>query len=277
MGSSPPLEINTLNTTRELVLNWYRENRRDLPWRSSRDPYIIWVSEIIFQQTRIEQGLNYYTRFVERFPNIESLAQASEQEVLTQWQGLGYYNRAKNLHQTARRIYFDFEGVFPSTFEALLDLKGIGDYTASMIASVCYESPSAAVDGNVYRVLSRLNNDATAIDTNLGKKHFKQLAQQLLDPQFPGDFNQGLMELGALICKPKDPQCHSCPVQSHCRALANHSQTHLPIKSPKKPVSALHMNYLFIHHSDGFYIQQRPRTGIWPGMWELVRGERRGY
>jgi len=183
-----------------LLLTWYDQNGRTLPWRGSRDPYIIWVSEIIFQQTRIEQGTGYFLRFADRFPTLDSLAGAEEDEVLRLWQGLGYYSRARNLLFTARYIRENLDGKFPEDFNTIKKLKGIGDYTASCIASICFGQTHAAVDGNVYRVLSRLFADSMSIDTQAGKLHFKKLAQQLISRERPGDFNEALMDLGATVC-----------------------------------------------------------------------------
>jgi len=252
-----------------LLLSWYDQNRRTLPWRGSRDPYIIWVSEIIFQQTRIEQGTGYFLRFADRFPTLDSLAAAEEDEVLRLWQGLGYYSRARNLHFTARYIQENFGGKFPEDFDSIKKLKGIGDYTASCIASICFGQTHAAVDGNVYRVLSRLFADSMPIDTQAGKLHFKKLAQQLISRERPGDFNEALMDLGATVCKPRSPSCTICPVNSLCQANKKKIQMEFPVKAPAREKSGSIINYLLINAENHIVINKRSGKGIWKGLYEL--------
>lgn len=251
------------------MLAWYDRNRRSLPWRGSRDPYIIWVSEIIFQQTRIGQGTDYFIRFTHRFPDIRSLAGAGEDEVLRLWQGLGYYSRARNMHYTARQIMDAYDGNFPREFESIRKLKGVGDYTASCIASICFNGVHAAVDGNVYRVLSRVLADNTPIDSSGGKVRFKNHAQTLISRERPGDFNEALMDLGATVCKPRSPLCAECPVSGMCKAFAMKIQSELPVKSPAMKKSGSVMNYLLIKTRDGIAIQKRKGNGIWKGLYQL--------
>lgn len=257
------------------MLLWYDKNKRTLPWRGSRDPYIIWVSEIIFQQTRIEQGTGYFLRFTDRFPTLPSLAAAEENDVLRLWQGLGYYSRARNMLHTARFIEENLGGRFPVEFSSLRKLKGIGDYTASCIASICFGQPHAAVDGNVYRVLSRLYADGMPIDTQAGKNHFKNLAQQLISPGRPGDFNEALMDLGATICKPRSPSCALCPVSRLCVAMEIGQQQDFPVKSPPRKRSGSVINYLLINPENRILIHKRRGKGIWKGLYEfpMVPGE----
>jgi len=253
----------------DLLLTWYDQHGRSLPWRGSHDPYIIWVSEIIFQQTRIEQGTGYFLRFVERFPDLVSLALANEDEVLRLWQGLGYYSRARNMLFTARYLCENYEGVFPEDFKSINQLKGIGDYTASCITSICYGQPHAAVDGNVYRVLSRVFADATPIDTPSGKAHFKHLAQKLISIPRPGDFNEALMDLGATICKPRSPSCSVCPLINLCHSEKSGTQIQFPVKSPSRKKSTAVMNYLLINPGKEVVISKREGNGIWRGLYEL--------
>ncbi len=257
------------------LLSWYDANKRSLPWRGSRDPYVIWISEIIFQQTRIDQGTSYFLRFMERFPTLEILAQADEEEVLRLWQGLGYYSRARNLHETAKTLIDHCDGKFPGIFEELVRLKGVGDYTASCIASICYGLPHAAVDGNVYRVLSRYYGDATPIHSNDGKKRFKQLAQGLIDPGRPGDFNEAMMDLGAMVCTPKHPSCSICPFAATCQAKIDGSVLQLPVAVRDQKKKKRILNYLFIKGNESVSIKKRTARDIWKGLYEfpLVEGE----
>ncbi len=251
------------------LLEWYDINRRSLPWRGSRDPYVIWISEIIFQQTRIGQGTSYFLRFIERFPDIRSLAEAEEDEVLRLWQGLGYYSRARNLMTTARNIQADYAGQFPSDFKQISELKGIGDYTASCITSICYRMPHAAVDGNVYRVLSRLYADLTVINSGAGKKRFKALAQSLITPQRPGDFNEAMMDLGAMVCTPRSPLCQECPLSTLCQAFASGTQSSFPVKTVARSRSVRLMEYVLIQSDNRLLVRKRTGSGIWKGLYEL--------
>lgn len=249
---------------------WYLENKRDLPWRATSNPYYIWLSEIILQQTRVAQGMPYYFKFINAFPEVEDLANASEEEVLKLWQGLGYYSRARNLQAAARYIVGELDGNFPDNYKDLLKLKGVGDYTASAVASFCYEQPVAVVDGNVYRVLSRVHGIDTPINTTEGQKQFKKLAQELLDKQDPATFNQGLMEFGALHCTPQKPLCETCPFSEECVAFNQNKISQLPVKLKKQKIKKRHFNYLVFLSEDGETIlQQRKGKGIWEGLYEF--------
>ena len=208
----------------DILLDWYSREGRDLPWRRTRDPYRIWLSEVILQQTRVAQGTEYYLRFVGRFPDVRSLASASEDEVLKLWQGLGYYSRARNLHAAARQVVDDFGGRFPTTFAGVRSLRGVGDYTAAAVCSAAYSLPYAAVDGNVYRVLSRLFDIAEPIDTASGRRLFAELARSQLDERDPGRYNQAIMDFGALRCTPSPPRCGECPFGDRCLAPAPSSR-----------------------------------------------------
>ena len=251
------------------LIDWYQVHKRDLPWRNISDPYQIWISEIILQQTRVNQGLDYYLRFVERFPNVEMLAAAEEDEVLKYWQGLGYYSRARNLHQAARQIIQDFGGVFPKTYPEVLRLKGVGTYTAAAICSFAYNLPYAVVDGNVYRVLSRLFAIETPIDSHSGKKEFDSLAQQLIENSVPSLHNQALMEFGALQCVPVSPDCSVCPLRVFCKAYELKMVERLPVKSKKTPTKQRFFNYLVINFNQYIFLQKRTADDIWKNLYEF--------
>ncbi|MEI6755194.1 MAG: A/G-specific adenine glycosylase [Paludibacter sp.] len=253
----------------DILHNWYSVNKRDLPWRNTTDPYLIWISEVILQQTRVNQGLEYYNRFVERFPNVLELANAEEDEVLKYWQGLGYYSRARNLHKAAKQISVNFSGRFPSKHNDILELAGIGDYTAAAITSLAYNQPYAVVDGNVYRVLSRLFGISTPIDTGKGKMEFSELAQSLISKTEPAIHNQAMMEFGAIQCVPSSPDCTNCPLQSVCQAFVTNKITDLPVKQHKTKSSERYFNYLFIRHKDYTYLQKRTAKDIWQNLFEF--------
>jgi len=254
----------------KILVSWYLENKRDLPWRRAKDPYKIWLSEIILQQTQVVQGMPYYEKFVNHFPTVEKLAQASEQEVLKLWQGLGYYSRARNLHFTAQWVSTALGGVFPQTFKGLLALKGIGVYTASAIASICYNEPKAVVDGNVYRVLSRVFGIELPINAVSGIKRFQELADEQLYLEDPGTYNQAVMEFGALHCVPKNPDCSSCPLSKNCVAYATGSVAKLPVSVKKTKVKAVYYNFLVIQDVHGkIWMRPRPADGIWPNLFEF--------
>ena len=257
------------------LLEWYRQNKRDLPWRHTKDPYKIWLSEIILQQTRVAQGLPYYLKFVERYPTVKDLAQASEQEVLKLWQGLGYYSRARNLHYTARDIVENYNGKFPRTYQELLKLKGVGTYTASAIASFCCDEPVAVIDGNVYRVLSRLAGVDVPVNSSEGKKIFQKLAEEYLDRQKAGLHNQAMMEFGALQCVPGQPDCASCPLQAECVAYETGKVAELPVKLPKVKVKKRFLHYIIIRHADELVWQKRTANDIWKNLFQpaLIEGE----
>lgn len=252
------------------LTNWYQENRRDLPWRQTRDPYNIWLSEIIMQQTRIEQGLAYYVKFTETYPTVFDLAEATEEEVLKSWQGLGYYSRARNLHHTARYVAENLNGKFPDNYIALLPLKGIGDYTASAIASICFNEPQAVVDGNVYRVLSRVFGIQTPVNFSGAAKEFKELAQQYLDKKDPGGFNQAVMEFGALYCKPQNPDCSNCIFQADCYAFNHQKVKELPAKTAGIKVRPRFFNYLVVISEDNrTLLEKRTASGIWKNLYQF--------
>lgn len=252
------------------LIPWYVENKRDLPWRNNSDPYRVWLSEIILQQTRIQQGLPYYLGFLKAFPTVEELANAPEAKVLKLWQGLGYYSRARNLHATAKTITKEMGAVFPDNYSDLLKLKGVGDYTASAIASICFNEAVAVVDGNVFRVLSRVFGISTPINTTAGQKEFKMLAQKLIDTEQPGIHNQALMEFGALHCVPKNPDCGGCIFKNRCFAFLNDSVEKLPVKLKPKPSVKRYFNYLvFISHNEKTLLEQRLGKGIWHKLYEF--------
>ena len=252
-----------------LLIDWYKSNKRDLPWRNTCDPYKIWISEIILQQTRVAQGLNYYLRFTNRFPDVNTLADAEEQEVLMYWQGLGYYSRARNLHAAARTIRDKYKGVFPKDYESVLKLKGIGEYTAAAITSFAWDMPYPVVDGNVFRFLSRLFRIEIPIDTQKGKKYFTDLTEKLMDIHQPGIFNQAIMEFGALQCIPASPDCSTCPFLANCFAYENNDISNYPIKQNKTKTKELHLYYFHIHFGDYTYIYKRKEKGIWQNLFEF--------
>ncbi len=250
----------------QTILHWYAENGRDLPWRRTRDPYAVWLSEIILQQTRVAQGLAYWERFMERFPTVDDLAAAPEDEVLRLWQGLGYYSRARNLHAAAKQIVA--MGGFPDTLEGIRSLKGVGDYTAAAIGSIAFGLPAAVVDGNVYRVLARYFGIATPVGTTEAKKEFTALANRLLPADAPAAFNQGMMDFGATCCTPANPACLTCPLQPSCVAFRDGRIDLLPVKKEAaKPVER-HLTYVYVR-VDGFVaIHRRGAGDIWQGLWE---------
>lgn len=255
------------------LLNWYDANHRDLPWRQTRDPYRVWLSEVILQQTRIDQGLPYYKRFLDAFPTIASLACAEEQAVLKLWQGLGYYSRARNMHEAARKVVNDHEGVFPDSFAAIRQLKGVGEYTAAAVASICFGQPVAVVDGNVIRFLSRYAGIAEDASRPAGRNRIREFAQAQLDPLRPGDYNQALMEFGALVCRPVSPECDTCPFLSECYARRLGMVAELPVKKPKPAVRSRFLHYLVITFKEGDerFICLKKRTGrdIWKNLFDF--------
>ena len=250
------------------VLRWFAQYGRELPWRGIGDAYGIWVSEIILQQTRIEQGRDYWLRFMERFPRVEDLAAASEDEVLRLWQGLGYYSRARNMHAAARQIVE--MGGFPRTIEGLRALKGVGDYTAAAVGSMAFNLPAAAVDGNVYRVLARHFGIDVPINTTQGKHTFEALAQELLPEHEAGLFNQALMDFGATWCTPRSPRCIDCPVADTCEALHSGRVEQLPVKEKKLKVRERRFAYIYIRCKGQVALRRRPAGDIWQGLWEAL-------
>lgn len=252
------------------LISWYLQNKRDLPWRKTKDPYFIWLSEIMLQQTRVAQGLSYYLKFTTAFPTVFDLAKAEESTVLKMWQGLGYYSRARNLHHTAKQLANEFNGEFPSSYKEIIKLKGIGDYTASAISSICFEEPAAVVDGNVYRVLSRYFGIKTPINSAAGIKEFKALAQTLIDETQPGTFNQAIMDFGALHCKPQNPLCETCVFADSCVALEKKLTKQLPVKDKKIKVRKRYFNFLVLQTDDHKTIlSERKGKGIWQGLYQF--------
>jgi len=250
----------------EEIYTWYSINKRDLPWRKTSDPYKIWISEIILQQTRVAQGTDYYNRFVEEFPTVFDLASASEDRVLKLWQGLGYYTRARNLHFTAKYIVNNYNGTFPNDFKTILSLKGIGNYTASAIASIAFDLPRAAVDGNIYRVISRFFGISTPIDSEKGKNEIQKIASDLISEKNTGFHNQAFMEFGALQCTPKSPDCNSCPLKEGCYA-ANHQLTdQIPVKTKKIKQSTRYFYYYIIESKNSILLEKRTGKGIWKNL-----------
>lgn len=253
-----------------ILTNWYLQNKRVMPWRETFNPYYIWLSEVILQQTRVEQGMAYYLKFIEAFPLINDLANADEQYVLKLWQGLGYYSRARNLHFSAKYVVNELKGDFPATYKELLKLKGVGDYTASAISSICFNESAAVVDGNVYRVLARYFGISTPINATKGIKDFKELAQQLLNSKIPGTHNQAIMEFGAIMCKPQNPSCEICPLNESCVALEKKTINELPVKLNKTKIRKRYFNYLVVKTLDGkTLLNQRRGKGIWQNLYEF--------
>jgi len=253
-------------TYSDLLLNWYSKHKRDLPWRHTKDPYKIWLSEIILQQTRVVQGLSYYHKFIEKYPTVTHLAKASEHDVLKLWQGLGYYSRARNMHHAAQYIQQNFKGKFPTKYEDIRALKGVGDYTAAAIASFAYGLPYPVLDGNVMRVYARYMAVLSPIDKGKGKELLQEAAIKLLPKDNPGAYNQAIMELGALCCTPKNPKCNECPLQSGCGAYWRKLTDKLPIKSEKIKVRERHLNYVVITTKDSILLRNRNEKDIWKGL-----------
>ena len=256
------------------LLDWFALHKRDLPWRHTKDPYAIWLSEVILQQTRIQQGMDYWWRFMKRWPKVENLAHATEDEVLKEWQGLGYYSRARNLHVAAQQIVK--RGKFPDTLEVIKQLKGVGDYTAAAIGSIAFGLPAAVVDGNVYRVLARHYGIDTPINTTMGKHLFTELAQSLLPEDKPAEFNQAMMDFGAIQCTPTSPKCVVCPLQETCEALHMGRIDDLPVKEKKLTIQTRHLTYIYIRCKGKTAIRRRPAGDIWQGLWEPYLEEARG-
>ncbi|MDT0553981.1 A/G-specific adenine glycosylase [Urechidicola vernalis] len=253
-----------------ILTQWYLLHKRDLPWRNTTNPYFIWLSEIILQQTRVDQGMAYYFKFIETFPTVQDLANSSEEEVLNLWQGLGYYSRARNLHFSAKYIVDECKGEFPNTYSEIIKLKGVGDYTASAIASICFNESTAVVDGNVYRVLARYFAIETPINSTKGIKEFKLLAQELIDSKNAAMHNQAIMEFGARMCKPQNPDCSICPLNESCVSLQKKKVKLLPIKEKKIKIKKRHLNYVALISSDKKTIlKKRVGKGIWQNLYEF--------
>lgn len=256
------------------LLQWNNnDNHRKMPWKNEKDPYKIWISEIILQQTRVQQGLKYYERFISAFPDVHSLANAEPEKVYKLWEGLGYYSRCKNLIATAKYISESLNGVFPETYHEILALKGIGPYTASAIASFAFNLPHAVVDGNVFRVLSRFFGIDTPIDSTEGKKFYGQLAQELLDKKSPGPYNQAIMDFGATVCKPALPMCLTCPLKNKCIAFGENRVDELPVNNKIIRIQNRFFNYLIIEFDSKYYIQKRTEKDIWEGLYEFLLKE----
>lgn len=254
----------------KVLINWYLQNKRNLPWRETTNPYPVWLSEIILQQTRVAQGLPYYDAFLNQFPNVKALANANEEEVLKLWQGLGYYSRARNLHFTAKLISEELNGEFPKDYKGLLKLKGVGEYTAAAIASFSYNEPVAVLDGNVFRVLSRFFGIDSDISQPKTKIEFQKLAQSLLPINNAAEFNQAIMEFGALQCVPKNPDCNNCIFNSSCYALQKNEIEKLPYKSKKIKVTKRFLNYLIIEDSNkNIIVEKRVEKGIWKNLFQF--------
>ncbi len=259
------------------LIHWYLQNKRDLPWRKTTGAYPVWLSEIMLQQTRVAQGLPYFLRFIEAFPTVQDMAKAPEEQVLKLWQGLGYYSRARNLHATAKQVAFDMDGNFPPDYAGLLKLKGVGDYTAAAIASISYGEAVPVVDGNVYRVLSRVFGIDTDISSGGAKKQFTQLAASLLPKGQASEFNQAMMEFGALQCVPKNPDCGSCIFNIDCVAFTTGRVSQLPVKLKKTKVTNRYFNYLVVKDAAGnSIVQKRTSKGIWHNLYEFPLLETEG-
>lgn len=253
------------------LLQWHaEENNRDLPWKNEKDAYKIWLSEVILQQTRADQALPYYERFTTQYPNVHLLAEAPEDEVFRLWQGLGYYNRCRNLLHTARILSREYGGQFPGTYEDILALKGIGNYTAAAIASFAFGLPYAVLDGNVYRVLSRYFGIDTPIDSPAGKQEFQELASRLLPGEKPAAFNQAIMDFGSSVCKPKAPVCTACPLSAGCFAKTKDMIAQLPVKAKKLKIKERHLHYFVLHTAQEVYLQQRTAKDIWQNLYEFL-------
>jgi A/G-specific adenine glycosylase len=250
------------------LINWYKENKRDLPWRNTTDPYAIWLSEIILQQTRVNQGLPYYYTFLQAYPTVFDLANASEQEVLTHWQGLGYYSRARNLHATAKYIANELNGIFPTEHKEILKLKGVGEYTAAAIASFAYNLPYPVIDGNVNRVIARLFDIRKPVDKPSGQEEIKLALNSIFDDSNPAVFNQAIMEFGATLCTPKKPLCQQCPLSDNCLALEQNQVEFLPIKEGKTKVLSIDFTYLIFTFNNKTYIEKR-KAGIWTNLYQF--------
>ena len=261
-----------MNEFAEKIVAWYAGNKRELPWRDTEDPYVIWISEIILQQTRVAQGYDYFQRFIRRFPDVRALAEADEDEVMRYWQGLGYYSRARNLHEAAKGM----NGVFPTAYEGVRALKGVGEYTAAAICSFAYGMPYAVVDGNVYRLLSRYFGIDTPIDSAEGKKLFAALAEEMLDKSRPAIYNQAVMDFGAMQCTPRSPGCLSCPLAEGCSAWREGRVEQLPVKRHKTKTSDRYFHYIYVRMGACTFIHKRTGDDIWKNLFELPLVETAG-
>lgn len=262
------ITFEAMNFSDELT-NWYLKNKRDLPWRKTSDAYVIWLSEVILQQTRVEQGMPYFYRFLEKYPDVKAFAAASEDEILKLWQGLGYYSRGRNMLKTARQVVEQYDGQFPEQYNQLIDLKGIGEYTAAAISSFAANEARAVVDGNVFRVLARYFGIDEPINSPAGKKLFQSIANEVLNHHHAGLHNQAIMEFGAILCKPKNPDCFNCPVREGCYALSNNKVTLLPKKLKTVKIRERFFNYILYIDGDKVLINKRGDRDIWANMYDL--------
>jgi A/G-specific adenine glycosylase len=277
MPTQAPAENRLQKWFTEHLMHWHQnENKRQLPWKEEQDPYKIWLSEIILQQTRAQQGLPYYLAFIARYPTIGHLATAQDEEVFRLWQGLGYYNRCQNMLATARSIAQKYQGIFPNTYDQIVALKGIGPYTAAAIASFAFNLPYAVVDGNVYRVLARFWGIDTPTDSTVGKKQFAQLADRLLDPPNSAQYNQAIMDLGATVCTPKNPACTTCPLHNNCVAYRQNLLELLPVKTAKIVVKNRFFYYILFRHEGKIWVHKRENKDIWQNLYEpyLIENDR---
>lgn len=256
-------------TLADNLIGWYSENGRDLPWRQTNNPYIIWLSEIILQQTRVEQGMPYFYKFVETYPTVKDFAQADEEELLRLWQGLGYYSRVRNMHKAAKAVMAEFDGVFPSKYEDVIKLTGVGEYTAAAISSFSINQKEAVLDGNVFRVLARYFGIDTAINSTVGKKQFLALANQVISEKHPGLYNQAIMDFGATVCKPKAPDCENCVLRLECFALASGLVASLPVKTKGKASRNRYFNYFVIEKDGAYLFTKRADNDVWANMYEF--------
>ena len=257
----------------KILLQWYDNNKRDLPWRNLDNPYVIWIAEVVFQQTRIEQGLSYFLKFIDKFPSVHELSKATEEEVLKEWQGLGYYSRARNLHFSAKYIVSDLNGVFPSNYDDLLKLKGVGPYIAAEIAAVCFNEVVAAVDGNVQRVISRYFGVLDPVNEAKGAKLVKEIAQAHISHLRPGDFNQALMDFGSSICSPKKPRCQDCVFVESCWAFRNKMESDVPKKVKKLKIRNRYFNFILLFRNGKLAMERRLAGDVWQGLYQPILEE----
>ena len=251
------------------LITWYKKNGRDLPWRHTKDPYIIWLSEIILQQTRVEQGLPYFYKFVEEYPSVQDFAEAQEDDLLRLWQGLGYYSRVRNMHKAAKMVMSQFQGKFPSRYEDAIQLTGVGEYTAAAIASFSQNQAKAVLDGNVFRVLTRYFGIDTPINSSAGKKQFQHIADELIPLAEPGLYNQAIMDFGAIVCKPKLPDCGNCPLRMNCVAYSNNQISQLPVKTKGKASRNRYFNYFIVEKDQQILLTKREDNDVWANMYEF--------
>lgn len=258
-----------VETIQQNLLDWYNQNKRDLPWRQNKDPYRIWVSEIMLQQTRVDTVIPYYERFLNRFPTIESLAEANDDAVIKEWEGLGYYSRARNLHSAVKEVVAEYGGKVPDQVEQISKLKGVGPYTTGAILSIAYDKKVPAVDGNVMRVFSRLFLIEDDISQQTTRKKMEKVANRLIPESAPGDFNQALMELGAMVCTPQSPKCLFCPIQSVCKAYQEGREAELPRKKKATPPKPVDVVFIWIVSENKVLIEKRPENGLLANMWSI--------